>query len=147
MFFAVDLIEWLRVDDPVGAVAVHGACGIWGTLSVGLFASGYGLTGPTGADNTAKVEGLFYGGGFDQLKAQLIGSATVTVAALAIGFALMYAVKATGTLRVSEAGELEGLDIHEHGGPAYRPEFAGGGSYVSPLGAGGTTSPDMTPAD
>jgi Amt family ammonium transporter len=147
MFLVVDLIEWLRVDDPVGAVAVHGACGIWGTLSVGLFASGYGLTGPTGADNTAKVEGLFYGGGFDQLKAQLIGSSVVTAAALAVGFALMYAVKATGTLRVSEAGELEGLDIHEHGGPAYRPEFAGGGSYVSPFGAPGASTPDMTPAD
>jgi len=114
-------------------------------LSLGLFASGYGLTGPTGADTSTKVEGLFYGGGFDQLKAQLIGSSVVTVTALAVGFALMYAVKATGTLRVSEAGELEGLDIHEHGGPAYRPEFAGGGSYVSPLGTGAT--PDMTPAD
>ena len=145
MFLVVDLIEWLRIDDPVGAVAVHGACGIWGTLSLGLFASGYGLTGPTGADTSTKVEGLFYGGGFDQLKAQLIGSSVVTVTALAVGFALMYAVKATGTLRVSEAGELEGLDIHEHGGPAYRPEFAGGGSYVSPLGTGAT--PDMTPAD
>ena len=50
---AVDLIEWLRVDDPIGAVAVHGFCGIWGTLSLGLFATGqYGLPGPTGADTS-----------------------------------------------------------------------------------------------
>ena len=49
----VDFIEWLRVDDPIGAVAVHGVCGIWGTLSLGLFATGqYGLPGPTGADTT-----------------------------------------------------------------------------------------------
>lgn len=125
----VDVVEWLRVDDPVGAVAVHGICGIWGTLSLGLFASGqFGAAGPMGADNSASavVTGLFYGGGTAQLLAQMIGSATVTVATFAAGMALMYAVKATGTLRVSKDGELEGLDLHEHGGPAY-PELGVGG--------------------
>jgi Amt family ammonium transporter len=119
---AIDLVEWLRVDDPVGAVAVHGACGIFGTLSLGLFASGqYGAATPTGPDNSpaSLVTGLFYGGGSAQLVAQAIGSACITVATFVVGMALMYAVKATGTLRVSKDGELEGLDLHEHGGPAY----------------------------
>lgn len=149
MFLCVDLIEFIRIDDPVGAVAVHGAAGIWGTLSLGLFASGYGLAGSAGEDRTTLVKGLFYGGGWTQMKAQVIGSAAVTAAAFVIGMALMLAVKATGTLRVSEAGELEGLDIHEHGGPAYRPEFAGTGGYVPPLGAAqrAGTEVDMTPAD
>ena len=77
----VDLIECLRIDDPVGAVAVHGFCGIWGTLSLGLFACGkYGAPTPTGADNSAAsvVTGLFYGGGTAQLIAPGIGSAAVT---------------------------------------------------------------------
>jgi ammonium transporter, Amt family len=128
VILSVDFMEWLRVDDPVGAVPVHGFCGIWGTLSLGLFASGqYGAPTPTGADNSAGavVTGLFYGGGSAQLIGQAIGSAAITVATLVVGFALMYAVKATGTLRVSKDGELEGLDLHEHGGPAY-PELMGG---------------------
>jgi len=75
-----------------------------------------------GADTSTLVKGLFYGGGMSQLIAQFIGSASVLAATLAAAFALMYAVKATGTLRVSKEGELEGLDIHEHGMPAY-PEF------------------------
>ena len=128
VILSVDLMEWMRVDDPVGAVPVHGFCGIWGTLSLGLFASGqYGAPTPTGADNSAGavVTGLFYGGGSAQLIGQAIGSAAITAGTLVVGFALMYAVKATGTLRVSKDGELEGLDIHEHGGPAY-PELTGG---------------------
>lgn len=133
---AVDLVEHLRVDDPIGAVAVHGACGIFGTLSIGLFATGqYGLPGPTGADTSTTVEGLFWGGGFKQLGVQLLGSAVITACALGAGLVLMYAVKATGTLRISEEGELEGIDIHEHGAPAYHPEpaYTGVGGYpVSP---------------
>jgi Amt family ammonium transporter len=121
---AIDFVEWLRVDDPVGAVAVHGACGIWGTISLGLFATGaFGASGPLGPDNSAPVKGLFYGGGASQLIAQIIGSAIITGASFAIGMALMYATKATGQLRVSEKGEKEGLDYHEHGAVAY-PEFS-----------------------
>jgi Amt family ammonium transporter len=118
----VDLMEYLRIDDPVGAWPVHGLNGIWGTLSLGLFATGqFGAPSPTGADNSASavVTGLFYGGGWSQLAGQAIGSLSVTAATMAVGFALMYAVKATGTLRVSKEGELEGIDLHEHGGPAY----------------------------
>jgi len=68
---------------------------------------------------TGTVNGLIWGGGSDQLIAQVKGSAVITVCALGVGLALMYLVKLTGTLRVSEEGELEGLDIHEHGAPAY----------------------------
>lgn len=122
---AVDFVEWIRVDDPVGAVAVHAACGIWGTISLGFFACGkFGAALPTGADNsaTAVVTGLFYGGGVNQLIAQLIGSLAISAGTLALGFALMYAVKATGTLRVTKEGEAMGIDLHEHGTTAY-PEF------------------------
>jgi len=121
---AVDVLEFLRIDDPIGAVPVHGICGIWGTLSLGLFACGqYGATGPLSPDNSAPLTGLFYGGGTQVLLAQAIGSVTITTSTFVVSLALMYAVKAMGYLRVSEEGELEGLDLHEHGCPAY-PEYA-----------------------
>ena len=100
--WGVDLLEYLRIDDPVGAWPVHGLCGVWGTWSLGLFATGqYGAPTPTGADNSAGsiVKGLFYGGGTDQLFAQIKGNAAIGIAALVTGFILMYAVKMTGTLR------------------------------------------------
>ncbi len=121
---AIDLLEHFRVDDPIGAVPVHMAAGIWGTMSLGLFAAGaYGTPTPNGADTSSVVTGLFYGGGLSQFAIQTFGTLTVAVATLAVSFVLMYAVKATGTLRVSREGELEGLDIHEHGAVAY-PDFA-----------------------
>jgi ammonium transporter, Amt family len=129
---AFEFVEWMRIDDPIGAWAVHGANGIWGTLAIGLFATGqFGVPGPTGPDTSTLIKGLFYGGGVAQLKIQLMGSAAVTVATIAVAAALMYAVKATGTLRVSAEGELKGLDLHEHGGFAY-PEI------MSPLGSVGS---------
>ncbi len=119
----VELLEWLRIDDPIGAVPVHGLCGIWGTLSLGLFACGqYGATGPFAADNSAPLKGLFYGGGTSLLMAQLVGSLTITLATFGVSLALMYAVNAMGILRVSREGELHGLDLHEHGISAY-PEY------------------------
>jgi Amt family ammonium transporter len=120
---AVEALEWLRIDDPIGAVPVHGICGIWGTLSLGLFASGqFGATGPLGPDNSAPLKGLFYGGGFTLLTAQMIGSAIVTVSTFAVAMAVMYAVNAVKLLRVSPEGEAYGLDLHEHGISAY-PEY------------------------
>jgi Amt family ammonium transporter len=142
----VDFIEWLRVDDPIGAVAVHGFCGIWGTISIGLLAAGlYGVPGPSGADTTTVVTGLFYGGGTKQLVAQVIGSAVCTAAALAMGFAVMYLVKATGTLRVSEEGEREGIDIHEHGAPAYHFELGSGGYSLPTAGVSSAKSSSKKP--
>lgn len=120
---AVDALEFFRIDDPVGAFPVHGACGIWGTLSLGLFACGkYGATGPTGADNSAPLTGLFYGGGFKVLEAQAIGSAIVTLATLLVGLVVMYGIHKLGLLRLEEEGELMGLDLYEHGISAY-PEY------------------------
>ena len=124
LVIAIETLEYLRIDDPIGAVPVHMACGIWGTLSLGLFAVGkYGLPTPTGADVSAPVIGLLYGGGVTQLISQLIGSAAVVAATAVVTTVLMLAVNATKTLRVSAEGELVGLDIHEHGAIAY-PEYA-----------------------
>src|SRR5467141_3208944 len=112
VILGVEFLEWMRIDDPIGAVPVHGFCAIWGTLSLGLFACGkYGATGPISPDNSAPLKGLFYGGGTQVLVAQIIGSAIITLATFGIAMILMYAVKATGTLRVSKEGELEGLDV------------------------------------
>ena len=114
MILIVDFTEWVRVDDPCGAFAVHGACGIFGTLSLGLFAVG----------NYSGVKGILYGGNANQLIAQVKGSATIIAATAAAGLLLMFGLKALGVLRISEAEELEGLDIAEHGAPAYHPEYA-----------------------
>jgi len=127
VFAGIYLLEYLRIDDPVGAVSVHGFAGIWGTLSLGLFASGqYGMTGPFGADNSAPmlVKGLFYGGGWDVLKAQAIGSFTITAATLILSFIVMFAVSKLPypfKLRVEPEGETGpgGLDVFEHGAEAY----------------------------
>src|SRR5712692_3287225 len=126
----VQVLEWLRVDDPIGAVPVHGFCGIWGTLSLGLFACGkYGATGPLAADNSAPLAGLFYGGGLQVLKAQIIGSACITVATFAVAMAVMLVVNAIGMLRLPAEMETYGMDLHEHGISAY-PEYV-----ISALGA------------
>src|SRR5438552_2201050 len=119
----VEFLEWLRIDDPIGAVPVHGFAGIWGALSLGLFACGrYGATGPITADNSAPLTGFLYGGGLTVLKAQAIGSFTITLATFAVSLAVMYFLKAIKQLRVSAEGEAYGLDLYEHGIPAY-PEY------------------------
>jgi ammonium transporter, Amt family len=119
----VELLEWLRIDDPIGAVPVHGMCGIWGTLSLGLFACGkYGSTGPVAPDNSVALKGLFYGGGTQLLVAQALGSLIITTTTFVVAYGVMRVVNATGTLRVSREGELYGLDLHEHGISAY-PEY------------------------
>src|SRR3954470_19936739 len=94
VIWVTDLLEHVRIDDPIGAVPVHLACGIWGTLSLGLFATGeFGLPTPMGVDATVSVKGLLYGGGMAQLMSQAIGSASVVLATLAVSVVLMYAVK------------------------------------------------------
>lgn len=114
--FSVQLLDRLKVDDPVGAFSVHGFCGILGTLWVGIAATGAAGDGAYGA-------GLLYGGGVDALVAQLIGVvACIAWVAVSAG-AVMLAIRATIGMRVSEEEELEGLDIHEHGMYGY-PELA-----------------------
>jgi Amt family ammonium transporter len=106
----------LKVDDPVGASSVHGACGIWGVLSVGLFADGsYG----DGLNNVAgKVTGLFYGNS-SQLAAQCIGIASNLVYVGATTFASLWLIGKLVGNRVSPEDELSGLDIPEMGLLAY----------------------------
>ena len=137
----VDLLEHVRIDDPIGAVPVHLMCGIWGCLSIGLFASGdFGLPGPDGADTSTVVKGLFYGGGGQQLLTQFIGVVTCFVVVGAAGFLVMKVVSmipGTWNLRVSQDGELEGLDLHEHGTAAYHVEFGQGMTYTTPAGLPG----------
>src|SRR3984885_7390047 len=123
VIMGVDLLEWLRIDDPIGAWPVHGFCGIWGTISLGLFASGqFGSTGPISPDNSAPLKGLFYGGGTQVLVAQIIGSACITLATFGVAMVVMIAVNAMGMLRLPAEAELYGMDLHEHGMPAY-PEY------------------------
>ena len=141
VILGVELLEWLRIDDPIGAVPVHGLCGIWGTLSLGLFASGqYGATGPVGPDNSAPLVGLFYGGGLQLLKAQLIVSACVALATFGVALAVMYAVNALGMLRLPAEMEAYGMDLHEHGISAY-PEYV-----ISALGAPSGMSQELPTA-
>lgn len=107
--FGVWLLDYvLRIDDPVGAVAVHCMNGIWGTIATGLFAT-------TSAPGNDTLTGLFYGGGFTLLGKQLLGMFAViawTVVTITITFMI---IKATVGLRVSEEEEIEGLDSCEHG--------------------------------
>jgi Amt family ammonium transporter len=122
---ATDLLEHLRIDDPVGAVPVHGACGIWGTLAVGLFATGeFGLPTATGADNANAVTGLFYGGGGGQLTAQVIGSIAAMLVSGVLAFLLMFGLRkvpGSWNLRMPEDAEIEeGIDLYAHGLPAYQ---------------------------
>ena len=94
----------LKVDDPVGAVSVHGVCGVWGTLSCGLF---------------NMDTGLFYGGGLKQLGVQAIGAGAAFVWAFGLGLLLFFAISKTIGLRVTPEEERKGLDIGEHGMEAY----------------------------
>jgi Amt family ammonium transporter len=124
---AMELLEYLRIDDPVGAWPVHGACGIWGTLSLGLFASGdYSAVGssPFGVPSVVHgspeaLTGLFYGGGATVFWAQCVGSLIICTATFASAMAMFAALNAFGLLRVSAAGEIEGLDLDQHGISAY----------------------------
>jgi Amt family ammonium transporter len=105
MVYAVAFIDRvLKVDDPVGAIAVHGVCGVVGTLCVGLFA----------VDG-----GLFTGGGFGLLGVQALGSFVTSVWALTMGFLIFYGIKKTIGARVEKRVEEEGLDVYEHGESAY----------------------------
>lgn len=133
---AVEFVDKkLKVDDPVGAVAVHCVNGIWGTIAVGLFS--------TGMDGVGK--GLFYGGGFKQLGIQLVGFAAVatwTVVTMLIVFTL---IKKTIGLRVSAEEEIKGLDATEHNLPSAYADFMQPGFTPDVIGGAAVTAP-ATPA-
>ncbi len=104
---AVEFIDIkLKIDDPVGAIAVHGANGIWGTIAVGLFATGNGQNG---------ITGLFYGGGVNQLLIQLLGFAAIAAWTTVTMIITFQVIKHTMGLRASKEEELAGLDVTEHG--------------------------------
>ena len=108
MMASLMLIERVfKIDDPVGAISVHGVTGLWGLLAVGIFANG-----------NNGVEGLVVGEG-KQIISQLISMGVVLAWGLVTGFALFMLLKVTMGVRATEAEELEGLDISEHGLPAY----------------------------
>ncbi len=106
---SIVLFERNGVDDPVGAISVHGVAGIWGVLAVGLFESSDGL-------------GLFYGGGLEQLTIQAVGVVAIVGWTFVVSSAVFRGIKATWGLRVSAEEEIAGLDRMEHGTDAY-PEF------------------------
>ena len=97
MVFSVILIERVGLDDPVGAISVHGTAGLWGVIAVGIFGSGSIVT-------------------------QLLGAGVIAIWAFATSFAVFKVIDVTVGLRVTEEEELLGLDRSEHGGDAY-PEF------------------------
>ncbi len=114
--FAVLGFDKLKLDDPVGALAVHLANGIFGTICVGLFAQDQFIPNTTG-------NGLFFGGGMKLLTAQLTGIAAVGAFTFVVSLVVWYIIKFTLGVRVSEKEEAEGLDIGEHGMEAY-PDFS-----------------------
>ena len=112
VFYSVRFFEKRKVDDPIFALSVHGAAGVWGTLSTGFFAT------PELA--TVGKAGLFYGGGFDQLGVQLMGVVACGLFAFAVSYAILFIMKKVmGGIRVSEEEELMGLDMSEHGNYGY----------------------------
>lgn len=135
--FAVLAVEQkFKIDDPVGAVAVHGACGIWGTFAVGLFADGSYGAGWNGVDGA--VTGLFYGGGIDQLLAQLIGIVTLIIFGSIMTIVFFTIVKNTIGLRVSAEDEIGGLDMPEVGSLAYPDFLEAKGPVFRPVAAAGS---------
>ena len=103
--FSIEFIDKkLKIDDPVGAISVHGVCGALGTLLVGIFATD---------------GGLLYGGGFEKLGVQAIGVFSIAAWAIATSFVVLFVLKKTMGLRVTKEEEIDGLDIHEHGTNCY----------------------------
>jgi Amt family ammonium transporter len=143
VIWAVRFVEHkMKLDDPVGAIAVHGVNGLWGVIAVGIFADGqYGQNWDFSvlADGSPRIPGgkgvvgiLYSGQGWGQLAAQLAGVVTLCTVIFGVAFAFFYIQnKVTkGGIRSSEDEELVGLDLPEMGVLAY-PEFGGHGGFVS----------------
>jgi Amt family ammonium transporter len=129
----VGVFDRLKVDDPVGAVSVHGVCGTWGTLSVAFFAQ------YDDAFLGREDAGFFYGGGLDQMVTQVIFILAHAVWVCGAAGLLFFVIKKTIGLRVTAEEEVNGLDVEEHGSPGY-------GEDVMPtlVPSGATTAPSMT---
>ena len=119
---SVEFVEKvMKVDDPVGAISVHGTNGLWGVISVGLFADGKSNYGGSWGGVTGNVTGLFYGDS-GQLVAQLIGVSTLIGFVFTFAFVINFAIDLVVGQRVGAKAELEGLDLPEMGALCY-PEF------------------------
>lgn len=119
VYGSMKFFEKKNIDDPIYALSVHGAAGVWGTISTGFFAT------PALAEMNGGQAGLFYGGGFEQLGVQVISVVACGLFAFIASYVLLKATGAlTGGLRVSEEEELMGLDISEHGGYGYPENVA-----------------------
>jgi len=127
--FSVKFFDRMKIDDPVGAISVHGVVGTWGTLSIAFFAR------YNDAFLGREDAGLFYGGGFSQLGTQLLFVIVHFVFVVAAAGALFYGIKKVVGLRVSEEEELAGLDVLEHGSPGYGADPRA--TEASPVGVGG----------
>ena len=127
----------LHIDDPVGAVGVHCANGIWGTFSVGLFSTGYDGVG----------KGLFYGGGFKQLGIQALGFLAVAAWTTVCMIIVFTVIKKTVGLRVSEEEEIKGLDATEHNLPSAYADFIPAMAFAtsSSIQASAEDTPEVTP--
>jgi Amt family ammonium transporter len=122
--FSCLAIEKMRIDDPVGAVSVHGVCGAWGTIAIGLFSSA---------------------AGGEQLVTQVIGVAAGFLWAFPVSFVIFYLIKVTIGLRVSEEEELAGLDITEHGMHAYPPSMIDGVGSMESGSMSGAVATSVSP--
>jgi Amt family ammonium transporter len=136
----------LKIDDPVGAVAVHMMNGIWGTLAVGLFATksapGFAIALESGA---IKGQGLFYGGGFTQLGLQCVGMFSTIAWTVVMGTITFMVIKHTIGLRVSEEEELKGLDVTEHGLTSAYADFMPAGNMFYSAGTMPVPKSGLTP--
>lgn len=114
VFASMRLFEKLRIDDPIYALSAHGTAGVWGTLSNGFFAT------PELAEKVGVGKaGLLYGGGFEQLGVQVLGIVACGAFAFIVSYVILYAMKATIGIRVTEEEEMMGLDLSEHGTYGY----------------------------
>ena len=123
--FSVLFFERIHIDDPVGAISVHGVCGVWGTLAIGFFAKW------DDAFLGREDAGLFYGGGVSQLVMQLVGVVIVAAWVLPTTGLLFFILKKMNMLRVSPEEEIAGLDVSEHGSAGYGIETTFTGSLIS----------------
>ena len=106
--YSIAMFDKIRIDDPVGAISVHGVCGAWGTLAIGLFKTD---------------SGLLVGGGTQQVLVQLLGIGVAFAWAFPMSFLFFRVIKATVGLRVSRQEEMDSLDLSEHGISAYPPNL------------------------
>lgn len=116
--FAVLFFDKIKIDDPVGAISVHGICGLWGLLSIGLFAT------YDDAFLGREDAGLFYGGGLEQLAVQALMAGIILVWVAVCTGILFFVLKSTIGLRVTAEEEIEGLDVLEHGLQGYAADMA-----------------------